>query len=107
MLEKYSPEELKKLVSERLQDPDELDGDWYEELNPSTLAPNIDIPVYLQLDQGRGWTVDGTIELINELQGPKKLDIGPYPPMQSRRSSRNTTRCSGGTTTGSRASTTA
>ncbi|HCB60093.1 MAG TPA: X-Pro dipeptidyl-peptidase, partial [Arthrobacter bacterium] len=108
--EKYSPEELKKLVAERLQDPDvaawpnlahvlnypknheawfdivmnELDGDWYEELNPITLAPNIDIPVYLQLDQGRGWTLDGTIDLFNELKGPKKLDIGPYPPMQSR-----------------------
>ena len=23
----------------------ELDGDWYEERNPITLAPNIDIPV--------------------------------------------------------------
>ena len=62
----------------------ELDGDWYEERNPITLAPNIDIPVYLQIDQGRGWTMDGTIELFNELKGPKKLDIGPYPPMQSR-----------------------
>ena len=110
MIEKYSPEELKKLVAKRLQDPDvaawpnlvhvlnypknheawfdivmnELDGDWYEERNPITLAPNIDIPVWLQLDQGRGWTLDGTIELFNELKGPKKLDIGPYPPMQSR-----------------------
>ena len=62
----------------------ELDGDWYEERNPITLAPNIDIPVWLQIDQGRGWTLDGTIELFNELKGPKKLDIGPYPPMQSR-----------------------
>ena len=110
MIEKYSPEELKKLVAERLQDPDvaawpnlvhvlnypknheawfdivmnELDGDWYEERNPITLAPNIDIPVWLQLDQGRGWTLDGTIELFDALKGPKKLDIGPYPPMQSR-----------------------
>jgi predicted acyl esterase len=110
MVEKYSPEELKELVAKRLQDPDvaawpnlvhvlhypknheawfdivmnELDGDWYEERNPITLAPNIDIPVWLQLDQGRGWTLDGTIDLYNELKGPKKLDIGPYPPMQSR-----------------------
>jgi predicted acyl esterase len=110
MIEKYSPAELKKLVAARLEDPDvaawpnlvhvlnypknheawfdivmnELDGDWYEERNPITLAPNIDIPVYLQIDQGRGWTMDGTIELFNELKGPKKLDIGPYPPMQSR-----------------------
>jgi predicted acyl esterase len=110
MVEKYSPEELKALVAKRLEDPDvaawpnlvhvlnyptnheawfdivmnELDGDWYEERNPITLAPNIDIPVWLQLDQGRGWTLDGTIELFNALKGPKKLDIGPYPPMQSR-----------------------
>ncbi|MBW8486387.1 CocE/NonD family hydrolase [Actinomadura parmotrematis] len=110
MQELHSPEELAKLVEARLQDPDvaawpnlvhvlkypknrefwfdivmnELDGDWYEERNPITLAPNIDIPVYLQIDQGRGWTVDGTIELYNALKGPKKLDIGPYPPMQSR-----------------------
>jgi predicted acyl esterase len=110
MIEKYSPEELKQLVAQRLKDPDvaawpnlvhvlnypknheawfdivmnELDGDWYEERNPVTLAPNIDIPVWLQIDQGRGWTMDGTIELFNKLKGPKKLDIGPYPPMQSR-----------------------
>lgn len=62
----------------------ELDGEWYEERNPITLVPNIDIPVYLQIDQGRGWTMDGTIELFDALRGPKKLDIGPYPPMQSR-----------------------
>lgn len=110
MQEVYSPEELRKLVEARLADPDvaawpnlvhvlkypknrelwfdivmnPLDGEWYEQCNPVTLAPNIDIPVYLQIDQGRGWTVDGTIELFNTLQGPKKLDIGPYPPMQSR-----------------------
>src|SRR6185312_15280063 len=62
----------------------ELDGDWYEERNPITVARNIEIPVWLQIDQGRGWTLDGTIELYNALKGPKKLDIGPYPPMQSR-----------------------
>ncbi|MEU7393845.1 CocE/NonD family hydrolase [Streptomyces albogriseolus] len=110
MLETYPPEEIKKRVEERLKDPDvaawpnlvhvltypknheawfdivmnEVDGEWYEERNPVTLAPNIDIPVWLQIDQGRGWTIDGTIELFNRLKGPKKLDIGPYPPMQSR-----------------------
>ncbi|MTE17440.1 CocE/NonD family hydrolase [Nocardia aurantiaca] len=110
MLETFSPDEIEKLVAERLRDPDvaawpnlvhvlnypkhheawfdivmnHLDGEWYEERNPITLAPNIDIPVYLQIDQGRGWTMDGTIELFHALQGPKKLDIGPYPPMQSR-----------------------
>lgn len=110
MQEVYSPDELKKLVDERLQDPDvaswpnlvhvlkypknrefwfdivmnQLDGDWYKERNPVTLAENIDIPVYLQIDQGRGWTLDGHIELFDVLKGPKKLDIGSYPPMQSR-----------------------
>ncbi|WP_067664799.1 CocE/NonD family hydrolase [Nocardia miyunensis] len=110
MQQVYSPDELDKLVAERLRDPDvaawpnlvhvlkypknrefwfdivmnNLDGDWYEERNPVTLAPNIDIPVYLQIDQGRGWTLDGTIEVFDALRGPKKLDIGPYPPMQSR-----------------------
>ncbi|MGX1541255.1 CocE/NonD family hydrolase [Streptomyces adustus] len=110
MQEVHSPEALKKLVDERLNDPDvaawpnlvhvlkypknrefwfdivmnPLDGEWYEERNPVNLARNIDIPVYLQIDQGRGWTVDGHIELFDVLKGPKKLDIGSYPPMQSR-----------------------
>jgi predicted acyl esterase len=110
MQEVHSPEELRKLVDERLNDPDvaawpnlvhvlkypknrefwfdivmnPLDGDWYEERNPVNLARNIDIPVYLQIDQGRGWTLDGHIELFDVLKGPKKLDIGSYPPMQSR-----------------------
>ncbi|GAA2345089.1 CocE/NonD family hydrolase [Dactylosporangium salmoneum] len=110
MQEVHAPEELKKLVGERLRDPDvaawpnlvhvlkypknrefwfdivmnPLDGEWYEQRNPITLAERIDIPVYLQIDQGRGWTVDGHIELFNVLKGPKKLDIGSYPPMQSR-----------------------
>ncbi|WP_017975420.1 CocE/NonD family hydrolase [Actinopolyspora halophila] len=110
MQAEHSPEELERLVEQRLADPDvaawpnlvhvlkypknrelwfdivlnELDGEWYEERNPITLAKNIDIPVHLQIDQGRGWTLDGTIELFNTLKGPKKLDIGSYPPMQSR-----------------------
>ncbi|GAA2417948.1 hypothetical protein GCM10010420_55410 [Streptomyces glaucosporus] len=110
MLETHPPEEIRERVARRLNDPDvaawpnpvhvlnhpknhgawldivmnELDGEWYEERNPITLAPGIDIPVRLQTDQGRGRTMDGTIELFNSLKGPKKLDIGPYPPMQSR-----------------------
>jgi predicted acyl esterase len=110
MLETCTREFVAERVAERLADPDvaawpnlvhtlhyptnheawfdiitnELYGEWYEERNPVALAPNIDIPVYLQLDQGRGWTLDGTIELYHRLKGPKKLDIGPYPPMQSR-----------------------
>lgn len=110
MLETYPPDEIRRRVAERLEDPDvaawpnlvhvlnypvnheawfdivmnELDGEWYEERNPVNLAESIDIPVWLQIDNGRGWTIDGTVELFNRLQGPKKLDIGPYPPMQSR-----------------------
>ncbi|WP_129660765.1 CocE/NonD family hydrolase [Rothia uropygialis] len=110
MLEEFSPKEIQAKVAERLKDPDitawpnlvhllnypkhheawfdivmnHLDGPWYEERNPVALAPNIDIPVWLQLDQGRGWTLDSTIEVFEKIQGPKKLDIGPYPPMQSR-----------------------
>ncbi len=110
MLETFTADEVRERVARRLADPDvaawpnlvhvlnyptnheawfdivtnELHGEWYEERNPITLAPNIDIPVWLQIDQGRGWTMDGTIELFHALKGPKKLDIGPYPPMQSR-----------------------
>ena len=76
MLETLSEDELRERVATRLADPDiqawpnlvhllhyphhheawfdivmnELDGPWYEEQNPV----NIDIPVWLQLDQGRG-----------------------------------------------------
>ena len=110
MLEAYSRDEIQLRVAERLADPDvaawpnlvhvlhypihheswfdiitnPLDGEWYEERNPINLAKNIDIPVYLQINQGRGWTLDGTIELFDVLKGPKKLEIGPYPPMQTR-----------------------
>ncbi|MFD6895847.1 CocE/NonD family hydrolase [Rhodococcus sp. NPDC060086] len=111
MLETYSAEDIEKLVAERLQDPDiqswpnlvhtlhyptnheawfdivmnDVDGPWYEERNPVNLAENIDIPVWLQIDQGRGWTMDGTIECFDRIPAAnKKLTIGPYPPMQSR-----------------------
>jgi predicted acyl esterase len=110
MLAQCSEAELKRRVAERLADPDvaawpnlvhllhypihheswfdivmnPLDGEWYEERNPINLARDIDIPVYLQINQGRGWTVDGTLELFEQLKGPKKLEIGPYPPMQTR-----------------------
>ncbi|MFP7364505.1 CocE/NonD family hydrolase [Corynebacterium callunae] len=110
MLETYSPEELRAKVEERLADPDiqawpnlvhtlnypknheawfdivmnQFDGPWYKERNPNELASNIDIPVWLQLDQGCGWTLDSTIEVFDRVKGPKKLTIGSYPPMQSR-----------------------
>lgn len=110
MLANVPEDEVKARVTARLADPDvaawpnlfhvlhypkhheswfdiitnEVDGPWYEEQNPINLARNIDIPVYLQINQGRGWTLDGTIELYDVLEGPKRLEIGPYPPMQTR-----------------------
>ena len=110
MLEELPADEVRARVTKRLADPDiqawpnmvhvlhypknheawfdiitnELDGPWYTERNPNELAHQIDIPVWLQLDHGRGWTLDGTIEVFNAVQGVKKLDVGPYPPMQSR-----------------------
>ncbi|WP_040167581.1 CocE/NonD family hydrolase [Microbacterium gorillae] len=111
MLETVSDEEVKARVAARLADPDvqawpnlvhtlhypkhheawfdiitnELDGEWYEERNPVNLAPQIEVPTWLQIDQGRGWTVDGTIEAFHAVGSEhKKLSIGPYPPMQSR-----------------------
>ncbi|UDY23476.1 CocE/NonD family hydrolase [Nocardioides sp. Kera G14] len=111
MLETYSVEEIEAKVAERLQDPDvqawpnlvhtlhypknheawfdivmnDVDGEWYEERNPVNLAENIDIPVWVQINQGRGWTMDGTIELFNRIPSAhKKLSIDPYPPMTSR-----------------------
>ena len=110
MLKQFSPEELAARKEARLADPDvqrwptlehvirypknrelwfdivmnELDGDWYEERNPINLAKNIEIPVYVQINWGRGWTVDGSIELFKTLRGPRKIDLLPYPPMQER-----------------------
>jgi len=111
MLETYSVDEVARRVQERLADPDiqrwpvlehvmryprgrefwfdivmnELDGEWYEERNPVNLARNIDIPVYVQINWGRGWTVDGSIELFRAIPAAnKKLDLLPYPPMQER-----------------------
>lgn len=110
MLETVPDDEVKARVAARLADPDvaawpnlvhtlhypkhheawfdiitnELDGEWYEERNPINLAPQVEVPTWLQIDQGRGWTVDGTIEAYHALGGVKKLTIGPYPPMQSR-----------------------
>lgn len=110
MLACEPPDEVAARVAARLADPDvvrwpslehvlrypknrelwfdivmnDLDGPWYEESNPVNLARNIDIPVYVQINWGRGWTVDGSIELFNTLPGVKKLDLLPYPPMQER-----------------------
>lgn len=110
MLETFTPEEIAEKVARRLEDPDvaawpnlvhtlhypthheawfdivmnDFRTEWYTERNPVELASQVEIPVWLQIDQGRGWTIDGTIETFNRLSGPKKLTIGPYPPMQSR-----------------------
>lgn len=110
VLDEHTPEEVQKMVEERLRDPDvagwpnmfhtlmypkhheawfdivlnDLDGEWYQERNPNELAHQIEIPSYFQIAQGRGWTMDGTIEMFDKVSGVKKLDILAYPPMNSR-----------------------
>ncbi|MFC2947603.1 CocE/NonD family hydrolase [Virgibacillus sediminis] len=108
--EVYSPEEYQEKIKERLKDPDianwsdfvhllnypnrhelwmdfllnPLNGKFYEEGSPLAVADKVNIPAYFQVKWGRGWTVDGTIEAFNRVKGVKKLDLQPYPPMQTR-----------------------
>lgn len=110
VLDEYSPEDVEKMVAERLKDADvaawpnmfhvlkypkhheawfdivlnDLDGEWYQERNPNEVAHQIEVPAYFQIAQGRGWTMDGTIEMFEKVSGVKKLDILAYPPMNSR-----------------------
>jgi hypothetical protein len=133
MIEKYSPGELKELVAKRLQDPDvaawpnlvhvlnypknheawfdivmnELDGGWYEERNPITLAPNIDIPSGCSWTRAAAGPWTGPSSCSTRSRAPRSWTSAPTRPCSPGPSSKNTTRCSAGTTTGSRASTTA
>lgn len=105
-----SPAQYQALVRERLSDPDmknwpnmthllaypethELwmdillnphDGPFWQEGNPMAVADRVTIPAYFQVKWGRGWTVDGTIDCFHKVQGVKKLDLLPLPPMQER-----------------------
>ena len=86
----YSPEELQELIKVRLKDPDiahwsdfvhllhypnrhelwndwllnPLDGPFWRENSPIEAAEKVDIPVYFQAKWGRGWNVEGTLEMF-------------------------------------------
>ena len=106
----YSPEEIKRRIEARLNDPDikhwpdlihvlkyperhelwmdfllnPLDGPFWQDGQAISEAHKIRIPAYFQVKWGRGWTVDGTIECFEKVGGIKKLDLQPLPPMQER-----------------------
>ena len=106
----YSPEEYHRRIDERLNDPDikhwpdmvhvlkyperhelwmdfllnPLDGPFWQDGQAITNADKVKIPAYFQVKWGRGWTVDGTIDCFQKVQGVKKLDLQPLPPMQER-----------------------
>jgi predicted acyl esterase len=106
----YSPEEYQRRINERLNDPDirhwpdmihilkyperhelwmdfllnPLDGPFWQDGQAITTARNVRIPAYFQVKWGRGWTVDGTIDCFQKVQGVKKLDLQALPPMQER-----------------------
>ncbi|SDH60462.1 hypothetical protein SAMN05192534_1084 [Alteribacillus persepolensis] len=106
----YTTEEYQERIRKRLNDPDianwsdfvhllhypnrhELwmdfllnphDGPFWQEGSPMSVAHKVDIPAYFQVKWGRGWTVEGTIDAFNKVNGVKKLDLQPKPPMQER-----------------------
>ncbi len=106
----YSPEEYHARIRARLSDPDiahwpnmvhvlnypethELwmdfilnphDGPFWQDGQAIGNAHKVKIPAYFQVKWGRGWTVDGTIDCFEKVQGIKHLDLQPLPPMQER-----------------------
>lgn len=60
------------------------DGPFWQNGSPMALAHKVKIPTYFQVKWGRGWCVDGTIDCFERVQGIKKLDLQPLPPMQER-----------------------
>jgi hypothetical protein len=111
-MKKLSKEEFERRVQERLNDPDvknypnfvhilnyplphpqfidwvvnPFDGPFYQQDEPISKADRVKIPAYMSVKWGRGWTVDGTIDCFQAIQGPKKLELQPqpFPPMQER-----------------------
>ncbi|MHB9150884.1 MAG: CocE/NonD family hydrolase [Thermoleophilia bacterium] len=109
-LKESSAQQVAERVAERLRDPDirnwpnlvhilnyprahELwfdfvmnpcNGPFYQTESALTKATDVKVPTYVQVKWGRGWTVQNSIELFQRLQGPKKLDLQPQPPMQER-----------------------
>ena len=60
------------------------DGPFWQDGQAINTAHKIKIPAYFQVKWGRGWTVDGTIDCFEKVQGIKRLDLQPLPPMQER-----------------------
>lgn len=109
-LKKLGKEEFERRIQERLQDPDiknypnfvsilnypqphpqfidwilnPFDGPFYQEDHPLSKAKRVQIPVHISNRWGRGWTTDTTIDCYHELNGPKWLELQPFPPMQER-----------------------
>jgi len=105
-----SEAEYEALVKERLEDPDirnwpnamhvlhypkaremwadvllnPCDGPFWRENSPIERIEEVDIPVYLQMKWGRGWNIDGNLEVFERLKGPKKMDFLPLPPIVER-----------------------
>jgi predicted acyl esterase len=105
-----SDDQLKARIQERLQDPDvkswpnlkhilnypethelwidfvlnPFDGPFWQDGQAIDVAHKVTIPAYFQVKWGRGWTVDGTIDAFQKVNGVKKLDLQPLPPMQER-----------------------
>lgn len=109
-LKKLGREEFERRIRERLEDPDvrnypnfvhmlhypkahpqfidwivnPCDGPFYQEDAPISKAARVNIPAYMSVKWGRGWTVDGTIDCYHALGGPKWLELNSLPPMQER-----------------------
>jgi len=110
MKKRLSEEEFQQRLQDRLNDPDiknypnffhmlhypdahllfidfllnPFDGPFYWEGQPINKCDRVKIPTHLSVKWGRGWTVDGTIDCYLAVQGPKKLELQPLPPMQER-----------------------
>lgn len=110
MMKKLSRQEFKRRVQERLNDPDirnypnlyhmlhypdshplfidlvlnPHDGPFYQEGKGLLKGDKVKVPSYLGIKWGRGWTVDGTIDTYLGIEGPKKLELQPFPPLQDR-----------------------
>ncbi len=111
MLETYSPDEIAGRVAERLADPDvaawpnlvhvlhypkhheawfdiimnELDGDVVRGAQPDQPGARTSTSrCTCRSTRAEAGRSTARIELFEVLKGPKKLEIGPYPPMQTR-----------------------
>lgn len=110
MKKTLSEDEFEQLLQERLADPDiknypnlyhmlhypdshplvidfllnPCDSPVYRDGQAINKSERVTIPTHISVKWGRGWTVDGTIDCYQKVQGPKKLELQPLPPMQER-----------------------